>query len=75
VLYGTSADPTGGADHYHTIAQPAWATESEWPPAWAHQYRHTVDVGPHRFYDSRPFTPAKPTLATSPQDEAKKAAA
>lgn len=47
----TPSDPTKGADHYHTVARPAWATE--WPPRWARDYREVARVGHHVFYDSR----------------------
>ena len=51
VLNDLEKDPTEGGDHYYTEARPSWATE--WPPAWAHQYKRTVQVGPHIFHDSR----------------------
>ena len=50
ILDDAVPDPTGGADHYHTIARPGWA--AEWPPAWARDYRETVRIGGHVFYDS-----------------------
>jgi N-acetylmuramoyl-L-alanine amidase len=45
------SDPTQGADHYHTIARPGWV--ADWPPRWAHDYRQTVRIEHHVFYDSR----------------------
>ena len=51
ILDDAVPDPTGGADHYHTIARPGWA--GQWPPAWARDYRETVRIGGHVFYDSR----------------------
>jgi spore germination cell wall hydrolase CwlJ-like protein len=51
VLDGLVADPTHGADHYHTINPPAWA--SAWPPDWAPSMRETARFGGHVFYDSR----------------------
>ncbi|MDG4595508.1 MAG: cell wall hydrolase [Candidatus Contendobacter sp.] len=47
VLDGTTPDPTGGADHYHTIARPAYA--KFWPPLWAAGHRG-VAIGSHLFY-------------------------
>jgi N-acetylmuramoyl-L-alanine amidase len=52
VLDGLVADPTDGADHYHTIEPPA-GTEV-WPPDWAETMRETARFGGHVFYDSRP---------------------
>lgn len=51
VLEGDIADPTHGADHYHTIARPGWA--QQWPPSWAAAMRETARFGGHVFYDSR----------------------
>ncbi len=51
VLKGDLSDPTNGADHYHTIDAPAWATA--WPPGWAASMRQTARFGGHVFYDSR----------------------
>jgi N-acetylmuramoyl-L-alanine amidase len=51
VLGDQESDPTLGGDHYYTEAKPVWA--AEWPPAWAHQYKRTAQVGPHIFHDSR----------------------
>lgn len=51
VLDGIEADPTNGADHYHTIAKPGWAPS--WPPHWAAEYAETARFGGHVFYDSR----------------------
>lgn len=47
VLNGTEPDPTGGADHYHTIARPEYA--ETWPPKWA-VGQAGVTVGRHLFY-------------------------
>lgn len=47
VLDGTEPDPTGGADHYHTIARPEYART--WPPAWA-AGKTGVTLGRHLFY-------------------------
>lgn len=47
VLEGDEPDPTGGADHYHTVARPAGVRE--WPPAWAKGQRG-VTIGRHVFY-------------------------
>lgn len=51
VLDGLVADPTCGADHYHTIERPAWA--QAWPPDWAATMAETARFGGHVFYDSR----------------------
>lgn len=51
VLSGRALDPTAGADHYHTIAAPAWA--AAWPPDWAPAMAETARFGGHVFYDSR----------------------
>lgn len=51
VLDGLVADPTNGADHYHTIDPPGWATL--WPPDWVPSMRETARFGGHVFYDSR----------------------
>lgn len=51
VLKGAAPDPTGGADHYHTIDAPSWATL--WPPDWAPKMVETARFGGHVFYDSR----------------------
>lgn len=48
VLRGDLNDPTDGADHYHTIAKPAWA--KTWPPGWAASMTKTVVLGAHQFY-------------------------
>ncbi|MCF8533058.1 MAG: cell wall hydrolase [Reyranella sp.] len=45
------ADPTGGADHYHTIDAPAWA--QTWPPGWASTMAETARFGGHVFYNSQ----------------------
>jgi len=53
VLEGLVPDPTNGADHYHTIAAPSWATT--WPPEWANEYKVTArdpDDSGHIFYSS-----------------------
>jgi N-acetylmuramoyl-L-alanine amidase len=50
VLEGLVEDATGGADHYHTIVAPAWATA--WPPGWASQMRESARFGGHVFYNS-----------------------
>lgn len=55
VLDGLVADPTNGADHYHTIEPPAWA--QAWPPDWAPTMRETARFGGHVFYDSRKEVP------------------
>ncbi len=47
VLDGATPDPTGGADHYHTIARPEYA--SIWPPNWAAE-ASGVTIGRHVFY-------------------------
>lgn len=51
VLKGGAPDPTGGADHYHTVDAPSWATL--WPPDWASTMAETARFGGHVFYDSR----------------------
>lgn len=51
VLDGGLGDPTHGADHYHTIDAPAWATL--WPPDWAPTMQEVARFGGHVFYDSR----------------------
>lgn len=51
VLDGAIADPTIGADHYHTIDPPGWARA--WPPSWAPTMREVARFGDHVFYDSR----------------------
>lgn len=51
VLDGLVADPTNGADHYHTIDPPPWA--EAWPPDWSTTMRETARFGGHVFYDSR----------------------
>lgn len=58
ILAGTLPDPTGGADHYHTIDAPAWA--DAWPPDWASDtppndqppMAITARFGGHVFYNS-----------------------
>lgn len=47
VLDGIEDDPTGGADHYHTIAKPDYA--KTWPPEWAKGHKGVV-IGNHVFY-------------------------
>jgi len=47
VLGGLEPDPTGGADHYHTIARPEAA--ATWPPKWAVGHPG-VTIGRHLFY-------------------------
>ena len=42
------SDPTGGATHYHTIAEPAGRTQ--WPPHWATRLTETARIGAHVFY-------------------------
>lgn len=64
VLDGLVADPTGGADHYHTIARPAWATP--WPPDWAATMPETARFGGHVFYSSQKDHPPM-SLATPAQ--------
>lgn len=51
VLDGAIDDPTGGADHYHTVDAPSWARE--WPPSWAPTMAESARFGGHVFYDSR----------------------
>lgn len=43
-------DPTGGADHYHTIARPKVSVT--WPPRWARDMTVTAIIGAHRFLKS-----------------------
>lgn len=43
VLTGQVADPTGGADHYHTIGMRPY-------PAWAEKMELKAIIGQHRFY-------------------------
>ena len=43
-----TVDPTHGATHYHTIAQPKWA--KTWPPSWAQGHTPCATVGEHVFY-------------------------
>jgi N-acetylmuramoyl-L-alanine amidase len=53
VLEGIVEDLTGGADHYHTVAKPGWATQ--WPPYWTKAFGVTArDPGNHGhvFYSS-----------------------
>lgn len=50
VMMGCVADPTGGADHYHTIQKPVWA--GQWPPDWAPTMVETARFGGHVFYNS-----------------------
>lgn len=47
VLRGDLLDPTGGADHYHTVGTPAGA--KVWPPTWAKEMTLTARVGRHQF--------------------------
>lgn len=47
VLDGLEPDPTGGADHYHTIARPEGVRV--WPPKWA-QGKAGKTIGRHIFY-------------------------
>lgn len=47
VLNDEIPDPTGGADHYHTILRPGYARV--WPPKWA-QGRLGKTIGSHLFY-------------------------
>lgn len=47
VLSDQIPDPTDGADHYHTIARPGYATR--WPPQWA-KGRVGITIGRHIFY-------------------------
>lgn len=47
VLNDEIPDPTGGADHYHTILRPSY--ERSWPPSWA-KGRVGVTIGSHIFY-------------------------
>jgi spore germination cell wall hydrolase CwlJ-like protein len=51
VFSGAVADPTNGADHYHTIEKPVWA--QNWPPYWAPGMVEVARFGGHVFYDSR----------------------
>lgn len=44
-------DPTGGADHYFTVATPPGV--SEWPPVWAKSMQLCGQVGHQLFYNSR----------------------
>lgn len=46
VLEGLVADPTRGANHYHTIAAPKGT--AVWPPPWANG--ESVAIGAHKFY-------------------------
>lgn len=48
-LSGRVADPTHGADHYHTLDAPKGVP---WPPSWAAAMRKTVEIGDHVFYRS-----------------------
>lgn len=48
VLSGELNDNTQGADHYHTIKKPGYA--STWPPNWGKTELRTVDIENHRFY-------------------------
>lgn len=47
-ITGVAPDPTNGADHYHTIAKPGYA--SVWPPKWADNSKWTTTLNAHRFY-------------------------
>ena len=47
VLADRIPDPTGGADHYHTILRPEGV--KTWPPAWA-QKRVGKRIGSQLFY-------------------------
>lgn len=59
VVSGHIVDPTNGADHYHTIDAPSWA--SSWPPDWALDnppngataMKEVANFGGHVFYNSR----------------------
>lgn len=44
------ADPTNGADHYHTLTCPSWA--DEWPPGWSDSMKPVALIGEHVFYNS-----------------------
>ena len=44
VLRGEVDDPTGGADHFHSIAVSPW---------WADPEKLTIQIGRHRFYRLR----------------------
>lgn len=53
VLAGRVPDPTGHADHYHTVAKPPGV--ATWPPSWARKVmakglKPTVTIGAHVFY-------------------------
>lgn len=48
VIAGAEPDPTGGANHYHTIAKPKGA--KRWPPKWAAGHKPTATIHRHVFY-------------------------
>ncbi|MCF4166321.1 cell wall hydrolase [Zavarzinia compransoris] len=51
VLAGRIPDPTGRADHYHTIAAPAYArAPGKWPPKWAVGRAPSARIGAHLFF-------------------------
>lgn len=47
ILSDKILDNTNGANHYHTIARPAYA--SKWPPEWT-KNKNGVTIGRHIFY-------------------------
>ncbi|UPW35839.1 lytic transglycosylase [Pseudomonas phage EM] len=48
-LYGYTADPTGGADHYLNERKVRRANKGRLP-RWARKYKRTIKIGNHTFY-------------------------
>lgn len=51
VFYEFVLDPTGGADHYHTVHKPSYA--KVWPPFWVQDTEPTATIDSHVFYKLR----------------------